>query len=690
MCAHTDGTDAGTAAAVRDAEGLVQVQVGDVAAEVTRLGQADESVEVGPVDVHLTAGVMHLGTDVGDMLLEDAVGGRVGDHEHSELVAVLRDLGSEVLDVDLAVVGGLHHDDLHPGHHGARGVGAVGGGRDQADGPALVAVGAVVRADGEQPRELTLRSGVRLEGDGVVAGDLREALLQLTDERQETLGLLGRCEGVQRAELGPGDRLHLGGRVQLHRAGAERDHAAVQRVVTVGELAQVAQHRGLGTVLVEDRVGQERVAAQQTLRHRVGGRGVQRLDVALGAESGPDCGDLRAGRGLVARERDQVAVDEPEVDPAVTGVGDHRGSLARDPDGERVEVGAGHHVDTGRTQPLGQNGRVAVGAPRDRPQSVGAVVHGVHTGHHGEQHLGGADVAGGLLAADVLLAGLQGQPVGLVPVRVHGDAHQAAGEAACELLTYGHEAGVRSAEAHRDAETLRGADRDVRAQVAGRGEQGEGEQIGGHGDDRAELVGLLDDGLDVAHGAGGARVLQQHAEDAPLRDLGRDAVAEVGDDDLDPGRLGAGLDDRDGLRQGVRVDQEDAVLDLADAPRQRHGLGGGGSLVEQGGAGGGQPGELGHHRLEVQEGFEAALGDLGLVRRVGRVPGGVLHHVAEDHRRGERAVVAEPDHRGQDLVAVGQEAQLGKDLGLGPGVRQLQGFGTLDHIGNRGGGQLVE
>ena len=68
-----------------------------------------------------------------------------------------------------------------------------------------------------------------------------------------------------------------------------------------------------------------------------------------------------------------------------------------------------------------------------------------------------------------------------------------AGQAARELLAHGHVAGVRAAEAHRHAEALGGADRDVGAQLAGRGEQGEREQVGGDGDDRAELVRLLDD-----------------------------------------------------------------------------------------------------------------------------------------------------------------------------------------------------
>ncbi|GAA3074181.1 hypothetical protein GCM10020000_68970 [Streptomyces olivoverticillatus] len=246
----------------------------------------------------------------------------------------------------------------------------------------------------------------------------------------------------------------------------------------------------------------------------------------------------------------------------------------------------------------------------------------------------------------MLLAGLQGEPVGLVAVGVDGDADQAAGEAAGELLVHGHVSGVRTTEAHRDAEALAGADGDVRPELARGGQQGQRQEVGGDGDDRAEPVGLLDAGAQVTDGAGGSGVLQQHAEDTALDELGGDALGEVGDDDLDAGGLGAGLDDGDGLGQGVGVDEEDALLDLADAAGERHGLGGGGALVEQGGAGGGQTRQVGDDRLEVEQRLQAALRDLRLVGRVGRVPGGVLHDVAQDDRRGERAVVAEADHGG--------------------------------------------
>ena len=85
--------------------------------------------------------------------------------------------------------------------------------------------------------------------------------------------------------------------------------------------------------------------------------------------------------------------------------------------------------------------------------------------------------------------------------------------------------------------------------------------------------------------------------------------------------------------------------DFERAAGDQHALDDGGGLVEHRRVRRVEPGEVGDHRLEVDERLEAALRDLGLVRRVRRVPGRVLEHVALDHRRRDRAVVAEADHR---------------------------------------------
>ena len=50
--------------------------------------------------------------------------------------------------------------------------------------------------------------------------------------------------------------------------------------------------------------------------------------------------------------------------------------------------------------------------------ALGAVVDAVHGGDVGEEGLGRADVGRGLVPPDVLLAGLEGQPVAVAVVHV--------------------------------------------------------------------------------------------------------------------------------------------------------------------------------------------------------------------------------------------------------------------------------
>ena len=147
-----------------------------------------------------------------------------------------------------------------------------------------------------------------------------------------------------------------------------------------------------------------------------------------------------------------------------------------------------------------------------RLQALGAVVDGVHRRDDGEQHLGGADVGGRLVAADVLLAGLQGQAVGRSALGVDRDADQATGQVPLETGGHRHEAGVRAAVEERYAEALRGADDDVGTHRAGRLEQGEREQVGGDDGEGVALVrGRRSAGAGRRTAPDGAGVLHQHA-----------------------------------------------------------------------------------------------------------------------------------------------------------------------------------
>ena len=313
--------------------------------------------------------------------------------------------------------------------------------------------------------------------------------------------------------------------------------------------------------------------------------------------------------------------------------------------------------------------RLRVHAARDRGEPVRPVVHGVERGDVGQERLRGADVRRRLLAPDVLLARLDRHPVGGVALRVDRDADETAGHLANVGVARGEEGRVRAAVAERHAEALRAADDDVGAHLARRRHQRARQEIGGDDRERLRLVDAGDDRRKIADQAVGVRRLHEHAED--LRSERR--VLHVDDAQLEAERLGACREELERLREGGAIGEEDArVLARADAMRERHPFGGGRGLVEQRRVGDVHRGEVLHRGLEVEERLEPPLRDLGLVGRVGRVPAGVLEHVAQDDGRRHRVVVAQADERAEHLVLRRDRPQAGEVVVLALGLGQRQ------------------
>ena len=337
----------------------------------------------------------------------------------------------------------------------------------------MIAVRAVPAADREESCQFALRSRVGLQRHRVVPGDLGQPGLELLDHREVTAHVgLGR-ERVHARELRPRDGGHLGRGVELHRARTERDHAAVQRIVAVGELLEVAHHRRFAPVRVEHRMREVLVIAQQRVGHAREGHGIRERDSAIAVLVGRrqterpcDCGQVVGGGGLVDRDAHGRVVGPEQLVAAGPRALDHalRRTGGRDPD--RVEEGIRRERQPVRAQPFGERLRLARHLGRDPAEPVGPVVDRVHRGHDGQQHLGGADVRCRLLAADVLLARLQRETVGGVTGGILRHADQATGQLTFQARPHGHVARVRAAEPERNAEALRRADRDVGAERA--------------------------------------------------------------------------------------------------------------------------------------------------------------------------------------------------------------------------------
>ena len=326
--------------------------------------------------------------------------------------AVLLALGPQVLEVDRAVVEGRDHHDPHAGHHGGRRVRAVRARRDQAHVALGLAARLVVGPDGQQSGQLALAPGVGLDRDLGVAREVGQPPLEVVDQRQVARRAVQRGERVDVGEPGQAHRLHLGGGVELHGARAQRDHAAVEGEVPVRQPAQVAQHGRLGVVLREHGVAQDGPPAQERLgqrrrRRRPPPRHLPRAEGARGPtatwaavvvsphEMPTRSSSTRRSSTPSRRARRRRSLPHVRV---------HARRGCRRTPRARARIRPAAAPTPARPSGVHPAGDVA--------QALGPVVHGVHRGHHGQQHLRRADVRGGLLPADVLLARLERQPVG--------------------------------------------------------------------------------------------------------------------------------------------------------------------------------------------------------------------------------------------------------------------------------------
>ena len=191
----------------------------------------------------------------------------------------------------------------------------------------------------------------------------------------------------------------------------------------------------------------------------------------------------------------------------------------------------------------------------------------------------------------------------------------------------------------------------------------------------------------VEHFAVAGRVLQQGAEEGT--DIAQFTL--VADHDLDAQWLGTGAQHVEGLRVAVHGGEEGvAGLVFRQALAEGHGFGSGGGFVEQGCVGDRQAGEVADQGLEVQQRFQAALGNFWLVRGVGGVPGWVFQQVAQDRGRGVGVVVALADVALEQFVLAGDGFQRCEGIGLALAVFRAEHAGALDAVGDDCGAHGVQ
>ncbi len=421
---------------------------------------------------------------------EYPVGTGVGDHQGGQLVAVLFGFFAQVVDVDIAHCVALHDHHLHTGHDGAGGVRAVGAFGDDGDVAVPFPPVLVVGADDEQTGIFPTGAAIGLQATGGEAGDFRQIPLQFAEQLLIALGLSDRREGMQIGKFSPANGYKLRGRIQLHRTRPQRDHTVHQAQVLVLQSLQVAHQFRFRAVVAE--VGMRQVLAVAAERGcgAVGNSGdapfvgqFRPPVVEVGFEDAADGLEVSGGYGLVKTDADAARFGVEEVVALPFGPPADVGDLFRRSfNVQGIEKVIGGKGEPCPAQGIRQDDGKVVGTQGNGLQALRPVVAGVHGGHIGEQGLGGADVGGGLFAADVLLAGLQGHAQGGVAVAVLTDPDDATGDEPLVSFLHGEVGGVRPPVSHRYAEALGTAHYGIGAPFAGRRQQRQGQQVGGYGD----------------------------------------------------------------------------------------------------------------------------------------------------------------------------------------------------------------
>jgi hypothetical protein len=676
-------------ASVRDTEGLVEVQMADVSANITRAAETDLGVHVGTVHVDETTVLVDEIAHLLDLGLKDTEGAGVGDHDGGKLVSVLGALGLEILNIQVTSLAvALDGDNLHAGHGSTSRVGTVGGDGDEADGSLPTALlGLMVSLDDSEASKLTLGTRVGLESGGVHASDLGQVLAERADQGLVARGLLNGGKGVHVGDAGVRDGKHLGGGVELHGAGTQRNHGVHQRNILGLEEVDVSQELSLSVVLVEDgllKVGGLSLEGRGDLVvEELGGVGLKSgLELGLrDTEALYKVAKALQGHALMQGEADLVLSNPAEVDALerslLVDLGDGLGGGL---EGDSVEqdgavltetVGVELELALLEDEALSKTG-LAPDVLGNGLETLGSVVDGVKGRHVGQKSLGSADVAGGLLSSNVLLTGLESETESGLAESILGNTNETTGDLALVLLRGGEEGGMRATVAQRNTKTLGVANGDVGTKLTRRLEDGQGEQVGGGAEESLLLVDNVGELLVIVDTTVGIGVLDESADKGALSLP--DELAVVGEhvtnDEVNSETLSSRLKDGEGLRvAGLRHDKGLLALGARSVGHGHgHGLSGSGSLIKNGGIGDVKASKVGDKGLEVEQGLQTTLADLSLIRRVAGVPGRVLQNIALDNSRDLGAIVSSTDERLVDGVVVAQLAHLLLDKGLGAAI----------------------
>src|ERR1700710_1020585 len=102
MGLYTNGANSRTAAAVRDTERFVEIEMADISSNLTGRAKANLSVHICSIHVYLTTVLMDNIACGLDLRLKDTECAGICDHNRTKLLAVLLTLRLEIFHVEVS------------------------------------------------------------------------------------------------------------------------------------------------------------------------------------------------------------------------------------------------------------------------------------------------------------------------------------------------------------------------------------------------------------------------------------------------------------------------------------------------------------------------------------------------------------------------------------------------------------
>ena len=269
----------------------------------------------------------------------------------------------------------------------------------------------MIMTNRQQARIFALCARVRLHTNGVVTGQFHQPVSQLRNHLLITFGLFRRAERVQFGKFRPGDGDHLGGGVQFHGAGTQRDHRLIQRQIFTLQRVHIAHHFGFAVVAIKHRMGEDFVVAQHCRLNRaaiVSHVFVQRVDVqsvVIPQQYAEKLHHVFARGGFIKGDPNRVQDIATQVDFSRFGTRQYA-RLVGHFHTQSVEIVRMAQLQTFLLQACRQDIGQTVNAVSDTFQANRAVINGIQAGDVCQQHLGSTNVGVRFLTTNMLLASL--------------------------------------------------------------------------------------------------------------------------------------------------------------------------------------------------------------------------------------------------------------------------------------------